>query len=228
MRTIIFAAGLLVSAGVPVMNVSGMDLAKIDRAIGKEPAYKGKPKYCLLVIGPEAKTRIWLVKDDNNLYVDRNGDGDLTQSADRAKFNSPYSRWESGDVGGPDGKLRYKVSLQTYEKAASGVQLSIDEGDKKSYIAGDPDGDPLIFAERPSEAPIVHIGGHLEINLSYYVQGKVSRSLVLRVRVGTAGLGQGAFAGLVLRDATPVADVQFPSDKPGAPLLMTTKSLKNR
>jgi hypothetical protein len=39
------------------------DLAKVDRSIKKEPAYQSKsPKYCLVVIGPEAKTRIWLVR----------------------------------------------------------------------------------------------------------------------------------------------------------------------
>jgi hypothetical protein len=54
------------------------DLTKIDRSIRKEPTYKGKPKYCLLVWGPEAKTRIWLVQDGNLLYIDRNRDGDLT------------------------------------------------------------------------------------------------------------------------------------------------------
>jgi hypothetical protein len=232
------AALLLATLILCPFPAAGSDLAKIDRNIKKEPAYKGKPRYCLLVFGPEAKTRVWVVADVvqdpdvgasiDRLYIDGNGNGDLTESADRAKFNSPYSRWESGDIGGPDGKFRYKVSLRTYGKADSGVQLSIGEEDKKSYIAGDPDGDPLIFAERPSEAPIVQIGGPLEIDLSYYVQGKVSRSLVLRVRVGTVGLGRGAFAGLVLRDATPVAHVEFPSNKPGAPPLMTTKSLKDR
>lgn len=54
------------------------DLTKIARGIGKEPAYQGKPKYCLLVFGPEAKTRVWLVQDGGTLYVDRNADGDLT------------------------------------------------------------------------------------------------------------------------------------------------------
>ncbi len=36
------------------------DLGKIDRTIAKEPAYQTKPKYCLLVFGPEAKIRVWL------------------------------------------------------------------------------------------------------------------------------------------------------------------------
>src|SRR6266571_5378383 len=56
-----------------------VDLAKIDRTINKEPVYKSKPKYCLLVFGPEAKTKVWLVQDGDTLYVDRNGNGDLTE-----------------------------------------------------------------------------------------------------------------------------------------------------
>ena len=67
-------AGLLASAAA-----AGPDLAKIDRTIRKEPAYQTKsPRYCLLVFGPEAKTRVWLVLDGDLLYVDRDGDGDLT------------------------------------------------------------------------------------------------------------------------------------------------------
>jgi hypothetical protein len=60
-------------------TASGADLSKINRAIVKEPAYHSKPRYCLLVFGPEAKTRVWLVQDGDTLYVDRNGNGDLTE-----------------------------------------------------------------------------------------------------------------------------------------------------
>ncbi len=55
-----------------------IDLTKIDRTIAREPVYQAKPKYCLLVFGSEAKTKVWLVLDGNSLYVDRNGTGDLT------------------------------------------------------------------------------------------------------------------------------------------------------
>src|SRR5262245_35501430 len=55
------------------------DLAAIERTISKEPAYKSKPRYCLTVFGPDAKTRVWLVLDGDVLYADRNGDGDLTE-----------------------------------------------------------------------------------------------------------------------------------------------------
>lgn len=56
------------------------DAPQIDRTIGKEPVYQTKsPKYCLLTFGPEGKDRAWLVFDGDTLYVDRNGDGDLTE-----------------------------------------------------------------------------------------------------------------------------------------------------
>jgi hypothetical protein len=62
------------------------DLTKIDRTLRKEPAYRTKsPKYCLLVFGLEAKTRVWLVLDGDLLYVDRNGDGDLTGAGERVE-----------------------------------------------------------------------------------------------------------------------------------------------
>jgi hypothetical protein len=60
-----------------------VDLTKIERKIGKEPIYRGKPKYCLLVLGPEAKKRVWLVQDGDTLYVDRNGNGDLTEPGEK-------------------------------------------------------------------------------------------------------------------------------------------------
>src|ERR671925_259 len=61
------------------------DLTKIDRSIRKEPAYSAKPKYCLLVFGPGAKTWVWLVLDGETLYVDRNGNGDLTEANERVQ-----------------------------------------------------------------------------------------------------------------------------------------------
>lgn len=63
--------------------VAALDLSKIERKIVKEPAYRDKPKYCLLMFGPEAKTRVWLVQDGATLYVDRNGNGDLTEEGEK-------------------------------------------------------------------------------------------------------------------------------------------------
>jgi hypothetical protein len=62
---------------------AAVDLTKIERRITREPAYQSKPKYCLLVLGPEAKKRVWLVQDGATLYVDRNGNGDLTETGEK-------------------------------------------------------------------------------------------------------------------------------------------------
>jgi hypothetical protein len=67
-------------------TAGAVDLSKIDRTIKKEPAYQSQPKYCLLVVGPEAKHRVWLVLDGDTLYVDKNGNGDLTERAKRIKL----------------------------------------------------------------------------------------------------------------------------------------------
>ena len=53
-------------------------LAEVDRTIEREPAYKHQPRYALLLLGAEAKSPVWIVEDGKQLYVDRNGNRDLT------------------------------------------------------------------------------------------------------------------------------------------------------
>src|SRR5579875_43304 len=90
----LFSLSILLLSPVPAKPA---DLSKIDRTIKKEPAYKGKPRYCLLVFGREAKTKVWVVIDGPTLYVDRNGNGDLTDAGEQvtcAKKETikPYDR----------------------------------------------------------------------------------------------------------------------------------------
>src|SRR6476620_9818007 len=59
------------------------DEPALDRTIGKQPVYKRKaPRFGLLVFGPEARHRVWLVLDGDTLHVDRNGNGDLTDAGE--------------------------------------------------------------------------------------------------------------------------------------------------
>jgi hypothetical protein len=73
-----------------------VDLTKIDRAIAKEPKYTTEPRYALLVFGPTAEKRVWLVLDGEVLYVDRNGNGDLTEVDERVALTAKASKkgWE--------------------------------------------------------------------------------------------------------------------------------------
>jgi hypothetical protein len=91
---------------------AAVDLMTIERKLVKEPAYRSQPKYCLLVLGPEAKTRVWLVQDGDTLYVDRNGNGDLTEANEKVTAEKSEDAEEgvytfkAGDV--RDGKLLHK------------------------------------------------------------------------------------------------------------------------
>src|SRR5215212_7175934 len=70
------------------------DLSGVDRGIAKEPAYRSRPRYLLLVFGLRADTRVWLVEDGETIYVDRNANGDLTEPGEavapshRREFNT--------------------------------------------------------------------------------------------------------------------------------------------
>lgn len=89
-------------------NAWGADLSKVERRIAKEPTYEARPKYCLLVFGAEAKWRVWLVQDGDILYVDRNGNGDLTEKGERVSIKESkdtYRVFEAGDI--HDGTLMH-------------------------------------------------------------------------------------------------------------------------
>jgi hypothetical protein len=43
----------------------------------------------MLVFGPEGKDRVWLVQDGDTLYVDRNGNGDLTDTGEKVAAEKP-------------------------------------------------------------------------------------------------------------------------------------------
>src|SRR5438477_11871119 len=71
---------------MPSVLLAAVDLRTIDRTILKEPAYRtGQPKYCLAVFGPKAETRVWMVLDGDTLFIDRNGNLDLTEAGESVK-----------------------------------------------------------------------------------------------------------------------------------------------
>src|SRR5438874_2599001 len=53
----------------------------------KEPSYRHESRYALLVFGPKREQRVWMVLDGTTLYVDRNGNGDLTEPDERLEPN---------------------------------------------------------------------------------------------------------------------------------------------
>src|SRR5205085_6147639 len=119
---------------------------RMDRAIKKEPVYQTRaPKYGLLVFGPEGKDRVWLVRDGDTLYVDRNGNGDLTESGEKVAAEKRPGRdpeeegyaFDVGDltVGGRThkGLHVYSVPLKQYATGSLGKRPDV-----QAVLAKDP------------------------------------------------------------------------------------------
>jgi hypothetical protein len=232
------------------------DLTKIERPIAKEPRYQtGTPEYCLLVFGPEAKTRVWLVRDGDTLYVDRNGNGDLTEPGEKvtayAKNSTPrenvYS-FQAGEV--RDGEHLHKdlsvsmVKLADFvdideaakarvskEPQARGYMVAMEmeipglegrgEGGRVVQQAVFADYNGLLrFAATPRDAPIIHLGGPLQISLAHPQRLQIGRPVDVILGVGTPGVGPGTMAfvfydGVIPQSAYPKFEVAYPPVKDG-------------
>jgi hypothetical protein len=136
------ASLILALTPILVPRAGAADLTRVERHIAREPAYRtGAPKYCLLVFGPEAKTRVWLVLDGDTLYVDRNGNGDLTEAGEKVAAKAGVTTdpkegiyfFEAGAI--HDGKRTHK-NLQVL---VSKLDYHTDRDKQvKDYLAKDP------------------------------------------------------------------------------------------
>jgi hypothetical protein len=256
------AAALLVvatvgSAGVAPTGAawagepSGGDLARIERKIAKEPTYAGKPSYCLLVFGAERKTRVWVVRDGNTVYVDRNGNGDLTEANEKVTgttetddsddFKVVTTEFDLGDLAAIDGKTPYKgLWLRRYAIApkqpgvppTDATQLAVEIRETHSQSAGPK------FAEKAADAPIAHLDGPLEIRMAPRADGKPleyereTDGHAYTFQIGTLGLGEGTWAPIgydeIPDDVHPVAEMTFPAAKKDAPPIVVKFTLDDR
>jgi hypothetical protein len=124
-RTVLLVAALVLSSAA-----ASAQPPKIDRTIAKEPVYQTRsPKYGLLVFGPEARDRVWLVLDGDTLYVDRNGNGDLTEPGEKITAKKTDGRDPAEE------ELSFEVGdLTVGERVHKG--LSVDFTPLKMYNSG--------------------------------------------------------------------------------------------
>jgi hypothetical protein len=161
---------------------SAVDLAKIDRRIGKEPAYQAKPQYCLLVFGPEAGFRVWLVLDGDVLYVDRNGNGDLTEPdkrCSRSQQSTDLFRFENIKITDPSGSASYACGVYASPKVGHNNIIWV-VGKLRQYSTD-------CFSERREEAPVLYFGGPLCMGLATDALLRGRGEAELRVHIGTRG-----------------------------------------
>jgi hypothetical protein len=214
----------------------GVDLTKIDRTIAKEPAYQSKsPSYGLLVFGPEAKSRAWVVLDGDILYVDRNCNGDLTEAGERLVIKNPKRNLDKKkprsskavdsvhvvitDLGGAKHRLTFRLT-------STGVGL-VARCHGSQYV-GSTYRDDMVFAARPQDAPIVHLNGPLTLQfVDPPRQWSPGETVDLVVLFGTPGLGKGTFAYMIQGfPSRPTAEIRFPARNPGAKPMVVKVALK--
>jgi hypothetical protein len=221
------------------------ELARVDRAVKKEPAYQSRaPRYCLLVFGPQAKTRVWLVLDGDTLYIDRDGNGDLTDDGERVeKRKGKLTQFAAGDVLDADGKTKHTnvMVMQQEEEGHRLTFVTATVSGKRALMAGVDSRGILQFADKPHDAPIIHFGGDLCMGLNAKFSESGREELVrgdggeeLYAWVGTPGLGEGTFAAVLHQagdipgDAHPLAQIEFPNKKADGPPIKANIILKER
>lgn len=143
--------------------------SKPDAGPSKEPKYHGKPAYLLLHFGKDA-TPVWMVRDGETLYVDHNGNGDLTE---------PGERLEGRRENVPQRRLKYSAYFETSVRGFKGVQYEIvytagSDGfsgtlEVSTTFRGDTllvekcDTNNRLWASKPFDAKPLHFNGPLEL-----------------------------------------------------------------
>jgi hypothetical protein len=155
------------------MNSGGLRAAEPpakDRAIAKEPVYESKePRFCQLVFGPEAKHSVWLVIDGDHLYVDRNGNGNLTEEGKRFLRRPAFlgGGFVMPELAIGDGPPTYTNLIVYWSPQPSGqqkkefpVEVLVDVNKQYCQWA-----DFRAIAGRAKDAPVIQFGGPLEMIL---------------------------------------------------------------
>jgi hypothetical protein len=199
--------------------VQAVDLAKVDKTIGKEPPYKDKPGYALLVFGPEAKSRVWLVQDAEKIFVDRNSDGDLTGAdevvhATKVRVLNPTYRDREYVVGTLGSHREFTISAYSEDARQWNYVLKLKVNGKLQQFAGW----KPIFKETPDKAPILHFGGPLSVQpLRFHEFSLKEKKPELHLRFFTPGLGEFSTVSLgyeaVPKEVEPEALIEWPGSK---------------
>ena len=190
------------------MPPKAVDLSKIDRSIAKEPVYRSAyQEYCLLAINAEGNALIWVVRDGADMYVDLNGNGDLTE--DGEKFVGVYNA---------DAKGSRKLNLYIYpSKKVFGttirqiqvyspfgrigwhLEAQFNVAKHSEYSTR-----PIQPSRSTRHAPVVHLNGpisvvpHLahelesELRLMTSIKYTRGQAYPLMLLVGNMGVGRGA------------------------------------
>jgi len=188
--------------------------------IRKLPALSSPtPRYCLIVFGRDARTRMWVVVDDRRLFIDRNGNGDLTEPGEM--IENGHRSFNVGRVVESDGKTTHEGFQIRGGYPDANVTVKV-HGKWEQRAFRDARG-KLKFGDSPAAAPVVHLNGPVTM-APFWTQRPLrsSHHEELSIVVGTPGKGPGSFATYLCEcflhgGAAPEADIEFPNREPGRP-----------
>lgn len=205
-----------------------VDFAAVDRTLGKLPVLNAKqPLYALFLFGPHAETRVWAVLDasaagvkgHDRLYLDLDGDQDLTEagecidakSLDDESATFELARWRDPATGAVHTNVQvgWGPKRMTYRMNWRGedVTMGCYGPDADSYGQ---------FGDSPKSAPILVPGWDRPLEFERWFSGTLTRGKPtdFKVFIGNRGGGTGEF--------TCVEDDFLPADEhPVATLIYT-------
>lgn len=128
-----------------------VDLATIRKTTAQklvEPEYEHPPKYTMVVTGPEANNRIWMVLDGfTTIFADMNGDGTLDPETEKftafESFEYPEGKrllakhqFRFGKVDGHSLSVELFVHSETFESASKVEQRRHDQLFENGWVRG--------------------------------------------------------------------------------------------
>lgn len=213
---------LALAAGIALNLVAAEPsaLQDIDRTITRQPAYRtGPPKYCLLVFGTSAQTRVWLVLDGDDLFIDRNGNLDLTETGEMVKGQQrPERKGETQFDGGAITAKGVAPKTRLEVVVVPGLTFVYCHTERQPWQRAVVDREGyLAFADKPQTAPVLHFQGPLTIGLRFNEEfSRHDQPENLDIMVGTPGLGIGSFVRFghetINKDIRPVLEIDFPAN----------------
>jgi hypothetical protein len=232
--------------------IAAADSLSIDRTLRREPAYAVKPQYCLLLLGSEGKTRVWLVAAGEAFYADTNGDRDLTEPGKRVYsvgnyrslvYLDPFTRfmffpvpenervYNVGDIFDRATRTWYHLTVRRLGKLKTAVfEIVVDIQGKFRQI-----GKLSRFGDQPHDAPVLHFSGPLTLGLftSQLVRGPTPNHLDAWIGTQAPAGAKGEPTYLVLDDwipsyISPIARIEFPNRTPDGKPIRSTVRLARR
>jgi hypothetical protein len=238
-KGLLFLSALSGFCGASLAEKSTNDNPQLGRTPVKEPTYTSTPKYCLLALGLNGDTKVWMVEDGKRLFLDKNANGDLTDdgppiepSKERGVGTKQWDfNYVHDAITATDGSRHTDFDLRrwNYGEEQDSYGLSLSVGGKLHAYAG---WYGTFWSAKRETAPVIHFGGSFspcmlrpdEITIG-------TRPKRFSVGFENPGSGPGAESRLSIEalppNAVPKVTIEWPTAA-GSPPLRTTQPLPER